>query len=117
MAYGPIEVLFSHIVPTCACSLCGLCTRARALKKEKLEPRLTPPTESYVGEGFVSVVVPAYNEGDGIKLTLATIDELAQVLSCVRVVSTRTSTRARSDWELSVASTKLCRTTVVVVQQ
>lgn len=60
---------------------------ARALKQEKDEPRLTPPTESHVGQGFVSVVVPAYNEGDGIKLTLATIDELAQVrpmvLCCV----------------------------------
>lgn len=41
---------------------------------------MTPPTESYVGEGLISVVVPAYNEGDGIKLTLATVDDLAQVL-------------------------------------
>lgn len=30
-------------------------------------------------------MVPAYNEGDGVKLTLATIDELAEVrLACMR---------------------------------
>lgn len=58
---------------------CAISINARALKKEKLGPRLTPPTECHVGEGFVSVIVPAYNEGNGIKLTLATIDELAQV--------------------------------------
>lgn len=51
----------------------------RGLKRAEVGPRLTPNSECHVGEGFVSVVVPAYNEGDGVKLTLATIDELAQV--------------------------------------
>lgn len=70
---------------TCLCSLravpCadGPHCYCRALKREKLTPTLTPPTECHVGKGLVSVVVPAYNEGDGIKLTLTTIDELAQV--------------------------------------
>ena len=50
----------------------------RVFYREKL-PRLSPPTECHLGEGFVSVVVPAYNEGDGIKLTLSTIDEQAKV--------------------------------------
>lgn len=57
-----------------------------ALKREKLTPTLTPPTECHVGEGLVSVVVPAYNEGDGIKLTLSTIDELAQDKSLVEII-------------------------------
>ena len=52
------------------------CTRA--LNREKL-PKLSPPTECHLGEGFVSVIVPAYNEGDGIKLTLSTISQHAQV--------------------------------------
>lgn len=51
----------------------------RGLKRAEVGQRLTPNTECHVGEGFVSVVVPAYNEGDGVKLTLATIDELAEV--------------------------------------
>lgn len=72
----PSPVLPTHIPePPLACR-----PRIRALKREEL-PTLTPPTESHVGDGFVSVVVPAYNEGDGIKLTLATIDELAQVIN------------------------------------
>ena len=57
----------------------------RGLKRAEVGPRLTPNAECHVGEGFVSVVVPAYNEGDGVKLTLATIDELAEVrLACMR---------------------------------
>lgn len=58
-----------------------VCTRdmERGLKREQLGPKLTPNSECHVGEGFVSVVVPAYNEGDGVKLTLANIDEMAQV--------------------------------------
>eukprot|EP00904_Undaria_pinnatifida_P008632 jgi/Undpi1/489/HiC_scaffold_10.g03955.m1 len=58
-----------------------------ALKREKEQAvELTPPTECHVGKGLVSVVVPAYNEGDGIKLTLTTIDELAQDKSRVEIV-------------------------------
>lgn len=75
----PVNFLPPNIALSRVCSLRDPCTHVRGLKKEKLGPRLTPPTESYVGKGFVSVVVPAYNEGDGIKLTLATIDEQAQV--------------------------------------
>lgn len=57
----------------------------RGLKRAEVRPRLTPNAECHVGEGFVSVVVPAYNEGDGVKLTLATIDELAEVRMHTRV--------------------------------
>lgn len=51
----------------------------RGLKRAEVRPRLTPNAECHVGEGFLSVVVPAYNEGDGVKLTLSTIEELAEV--------------------------------------
>lgn len=55
-------------------------TDARTSTNDKdQKPTLTPATECHLGQGLVSVVVPAYNEGDGIKLTLSTIDELAQV--------------------------------------
>lgn len=80
----PVHPLRSRLVFL----VCMICTTAsdcavwydRALKREKEQAvELTPPTECHVGKGLVSVVVPAYNEGDGIKLTLTTIDELAQV--------------------------------------
>lgn len=57
----------------------GLLSRLLFVKKEEAAPRLTPGTKCHVGRGLVSVVVPAYNEGEGIQLTLTTIDELAQV--------------------------------------
>ncbi|CAN0424487.1 unnamed protein product, partial [Ectocarpus sp. 13 AM-2016] len=56
------------------------------LRRAEAGPRLVPNAECHVGEGFVSVVVPAYNEGDGVKLTLATIDELAQDKSLVEII-------------------------------
>eukprot|EP00752_Nemacystus_decipiens_P001225 g1224.t2 len=56
------------------------------LKRAEVGPRLTPNAECHVGEGFLSVVVPAYNEGDGVKLTLATIDELAEDKSRVEII-------------------------------
>ncbi|CAM9950416.1 unnamed protein product [Ascophyllum nodosum] len=56
-----------------------------ALNREKL-PKLSPPTECHLGEGFVSVIVPAYNEGDGIKLTLSTISQHAQEKSRMEII-------------------------------
>ncbi|CAM9971970.1 unnamed protein product, partial [Choristocarpus tenellus] len=49
-------------------------------------PRLTPPTESHLGAGMVTVVIPAYNEGDGIKLTLSTVDEMAEDKKRIEVI-------------------------------
>eukprot|EP00903_Cladosiphon_okamuranus_P016694 g15390.t2 len=64
------------------------CLAYWGLKRAEVRPnkRLTPNAESHVGEGFVSVVVPAYNEGDGVKLTLATIDDLAEDKSRVEII-------------------------------
>ncbi|CAB1121429.1 unnamed protein product [Ectocarpus sp. CCAP 1310/34] len=69
----------------CGISIAGILAYW-GLRRAEAGPRLVPNTECHVGEGFVSVVVPAYNEGDGVKLTLATIDELAQDKSLVEII-------------------------------